>query len=38
MVAFDAPNADAASPDSIASRLRLRQIARLADGAVWGPR
>jgi hypothetical protein len=36
LVAFDVPAPDVASPDSIASRLRLRQLARLADGSVWG--
>jgi hypothetical protein len=36
LVAFDVPAPEVASPDSIASRLRLRQLARLADGSVWG--
>ncbi|HWZ60456.1 MAG TPA: hypothetical protein VNW46_15860 [Gemmatimonadaceae bacterium] len=36
LVGFDAPNAEGVSPDSIASRLRLRPLARLADGAIWG--
>jgi hypothetical protein len=35
MVAFDVPSPDAAPPDSIAERLRLRRVARLDDGTVW---
>jgi hypothetical protein len=35
MVAFDIPSPDAAPPDSIAERLRLRRVARLDDGTVW---
>jgi hypothetical protein len=38
LVGFDTPNADGVSPDSIASRLRLQPLARLADGTVWGTR
>jgi hypothetical protein len=36
LVGFDAPNAEGVSPDSIANRLRLRPLARLADGSIWG--
>jgi hypothetical protein len=35
MVAFDIPSPDAAPPDTIAERLRLRPVARLGDGTVW---
>jgi hypothetical protein len=35
MVAFDIASPDAAPPDSIAERLRLRPVARLGDGTVW---
>jgi hypothetical protein len=37
LVGFTSPNPDGVSPDSIASRLRLRPLARLADGSVWAP-
>jgi hypothetical protein len=36
LVGFDTPNSDGVAPDSIASRLRLQPLARLADGTVWG--
>jgi len=35
LVGFSAPNSDFASPDTLASILGLRPIARLSDGAVW---
>jgi hypothetical protein len=35
LVAFDIPSPDAAPPDTIAERLRLRRVARLSDGSVW---
>jgi hypothetical protein len=37
VVAFDEPNPEMASPDSIAARVPLRQIARLPDGTIWAP-
>lgn len=37
LVGFTSPNPDGVSPDSIASRLRLRPLARLADGSIWAP-
>lgn len=38
VVAFSAPSPDVASPDSIATRLGLRPVARFADGVVWEAR
>ena len=35
IVGFDTPSVECAPPDSIASRLRLRPLARLADGTIW---
>jgi hypothetical protein len=35
IVGFDVPTIECASPDSIASRLRLQPLARLADGTIW---
>ena len=35
VVGFDIQSPDAAPPDSIAERLRLRRVARLSDGTVW---
>lgn len=35
VVAFDIRSPDAAPPDSIAERLRLRRVARLTDGTIW---
>lgn len=35
VVGFNVKSPDAAPPDSIAERLRLRQVARLSDGTIW---
>lgn len=37
LVAFGAPSPGMANPDSLARRAGLRQVARVADGAVWAP-
>ncbi len=37
VVALGVPNPEMAAPDSLAARIPLQLIARLSDGAIWGP-
>jgi hypothetical protein len=37
VVALDVPNQEMAPPDSLAAKIPLQLVARLPDGAIWGP-